>query len=174
MSNVNDFLVAGTMPPMPDMLVALYSIPDSRDLAAKLRDAGVVCRRAEAYERSVVLDFVSEHFPHWRDEAAVAFARSPATLYVAIEAERVIGFSAYDVVRPDMFGPTGVDPACRGRWIGALLLLKALEALREERYAYAIIAGVGPAAFYEKVVGATLIPGSEPGIYEGMLRREGP
>ena len=31
------------------------------------------------------------------------------------------------------------------------------------------IGGVGPAAFYSKVVGAVPIKGSEPGIYRGLL-----
>ena len=33
----------------------------------------------------------------------------------------------------------------------------------------AIIGGVGPAGFYERAVGATLIPGSEKGIYRNRL-----
>ncbi len=37
-------------------------------------------------------------------------------------------------------------------------------------YAYAVIGGVGPAEFYEKVCGAFAIPGSERSIYG---RREG-
>ena len=37
-------------------------------------------------------------------------------------------------------------------------------------YGYAIIGDVGPSAFYEKSVGATVIPDSEPGVYRGMLR----
>ena len=39
-------------------------------------------------------------------------------------------------------------------------------------YGYAIIGGVGPAEFYEKAVGATIIQGSEPGIYKGVLTWE--
>jgi hypothetical protein len=39
-------------------------------------------------------------------------------------------------------------------------------------YAYAIIGGVGPAAFYEKVCGAFVIPGSERGIYPWAARLE--
>ena len=38
------------------------------------------------------------------------------------------------------------------------------EALANEGYGYAIIGGVGPAPFYEKVCGAFTIPGSDPGI----------
>jgi len=41
--------------------------------------------------------------------------------------------------------------------------------MREMGYAYAVIGGVGPAAFYEKVCGAFLIPGSEIGVYGTLL-----
>lgn len=39
----------------------------------------------------------------------------------------------------------------------------------EQGYAYAIIGGVGPAEFYAKAVGAVLIEGSSPGIYQGIM-----
>jgi hypothetical protein len=37
-------------------------------------------------------------------------------------------------------------------------------------YGYAIIGGVGPAEFYTKIAGATIIEGSSPGIYRGLLK----
>ena len=37
--------------------------------------------------------------------------------------------------------------------------------MREMGYAYAVIGGVGPAAFYEKVCGAFIIPGSDISVY---------
>jgi hypothetical protein len=37
-------------------------------------------------------------------------------------------------------------------------------------YGYAIIGGVGPTEFYEKVVRAVPIEGSSPGIYRDRLR----
>lgn len=158
---------------MPDMLVKLWALPSADAELAHLRGSGVTCRRAESYERSAALDFVQQHFPNWVDEAAAGFTQVPPTLYVASEGGRVIGFACYNATRPDYFGPTGVDEAQRGRGIGRVLLLQCLEALRAEGYAYAIIGGVGPAQFYEKAVGATLIPGSDRGIYEGMLRSQG-
>jgi predicted N-acetyltransferase YhbS len=57
----------------------------------------------------------------------------------------------------------------RKQGIGTGLLLLALQAMREEGYAYAIIGGAGPTAFYERAVGAIIIPGSAGGIYEGKL-----
>ena len=49
--------------------------------------------------------------------------------------------------------------------------LAAMHALKAQGYAYAIVGGVGPAAFYEEAFGAVAIPGSAPGIYAGMMRK---
>ena len=154
------------------MLVRLYALPDSTAEGARLAAEGVHCRRAESLERGPILRFVREHFPAWEDEVVTAFARVPPTLFVSVESGEVTGFAAYHVTRPNFFGPTGVVKSERGRGIGRALLLQALQALAAKGYAYAIIGGVGPAAFYEKTVGATLIADSEPGIYRDKLRTE--
>lgn len=154
---------------MPDMLVRLYALPDPSTEVRALQEAGIVCRRAETFERSAVVRFVGNRWPHWRDEADAGFARVPATLYIAVADGTVAGFACYNVTRPNFFGPTAVARPYRNRGIGRALLLQCLEALRAEGYAYAIIGGVGPAAFYERAVGATLIEGSEAGIYGGRV-----
>ena len=69
-----------------------------------------------------------------------------------------------------MFGPVGVREDYRGRGIGKALLLASLHAMAGEKYAYAIIGWVGPIQFYAETVGATVIEGSEPGIFQGILR----
>jgi len=58
----------------------------------------------------------------------------------------------------------------RGSGAGAALLFRCLEGMRELGYAYAIIGGVGPAEFYQRVCGATVIEGSDPGIYGDLYR----
>jgi GNAT superfamily N-acetyltransferase len=151
------------------MLARLYDLSSSVPEVARLAAEGVVCRRAESYERTDVVSFARQHFPHWEDEVAVAFGAIPPTIYISVENRAVQGFACYNVTRPDYFGPTGVLEAQRGRGIGRALLLQCLEALAAEGYAYAIIGGVGPAGFYERAVGATLIPGSEKGIYRNRL-----
>ncbi len=155
------------------MLVKLYDLPAAGPEVACLRAGGVVCRRGESYERSAVVQFVEAQFPHWTDELRAAFRRVPSSVFVAEREGSVIGFACYNATRPNYFGPTGVAEHERGKGIGRTLLLQALEALAAEGYAYAIIGGVGPAEFYEKAVGAVVIPGSEPGIYGGMLRPQG-
>ena len=42
--------------------------------------------------------------------------------------------------------------------------------MRAEGYAYAIIGWASSIEFYQKAVGATVIEGSEPGIYPPALR----
>ena len=81
----------------------------------------------------------------------------------------LVGYACYNATAPDFFGPTAVDPSYRGRGIGRALLLSCLRAMRAEGYVYAIVGGVGPAAFYEKTVGASLIPDSDPGIYADFI-----
>lgn len=50
-----------------------------------------------------------------------------------------------------------------------MLLLKSLGALKEQGYAYGIIGGVGPVEYYQKCVGAIVIPDSTPGIYRYFI-----
>jgi GNAT superfamily N-acetyltransferase len=63
-------------------------------------------------------------------------------------------------------------PAARRKGIGKVLLFESLSALRELGYVYAIIGAAGPVRFYQKTVGAIIIPDSEPGIYTDMLKTE--
>jgi hypothetical protein len=50
-------------------------------------------------------------------------------------------------------------------------LLASLWGLREMGYVYGIIGNAGPVHFYQKTVGAIVIPDSEPGIYANALKR---
>ena len=153
-----------------DMLVKLYELPDCSALAAKLEVDGYTIRRPLAAEKSIVLGWVRKHFGEgWESETDVGFSYQPVACFVALKDEKVVGFSVYDAAYRNFFGPTGVEESFRGKGIGKILLIRALEAMRDLGYAYAIIGGVGPAKFYEKAVGATLIKGSDPGIYKGIL-----
>lgn len=79
-------------------------------------------------------------------------------------------FACWDATARGFFGPEGVAETSRGMGVGGALLLQCLHAMRAHGYAYAVIGGVGPKAFYEKIVPVMEIPGSSPGIYHGMLR----
>lgn len=150
---------------MTDMLVRLYDLPPVADAIQAVRERGILCRRAETFERVNVLRFVSEHWPNWLDEAAAAYSHVPPTMYVALEGNQPVGFACYHAARPNFFGPTAVLESHRQRGIGGALLLQCLHAMAAEGYAYAVVGGVGPREWYERRVGAFVIPGSDTGIY---------
>ena len=150
---------------MHDMHVKLYALPSLEQALAAVTAHGIVVKRAIAPEKPMVLAWVREAFASSAPEVEIALTQVPATCFTAVHGDRVVGFACHDVTTRNFFGPEGVDAAMRGKGIGRALLLSALHAQRAAGYAYAIIGGVGPAAFYEKCVGATSIEGSTPGIY---------
>jgi predicted N-acetyltransferase YhbS len=156
---------------VPDMLVNLLRLPPVDSALEELRGAGLVVRRARPWELTAVREFVTEGFGRsWADEISAGLVRQPVTVFVALREGRLVGFAAYECTRKNFFGPTGVVERERGRGLGRALLVASLWGLRELGYAYAIIGGVGPAEFYERAVGARLIPDSSPGVYADPLR----
>ena len=148
---------------MADLLVNLLKLPTAE------QDSRV--RRAQPWELTPVRRFVETNFSRsWADEMSVGFAHQPVSVFVATIAGELVGFAAYECTRRGYFGPTGVSPAARGKGIGKALLLASLSALREMGYVYAIIGAAGPVHFYQKTVGAIVIPDSEPGIYTDRLK----
>lgn len=153
-----------------DLLVKLYDLPESAVLLKKLRKRGIEIRRALAPEKTFVTDWVSRTFSSgWANECDVAFSRLPVSCLLAVDSGTLAGFACYDATCKAFFGPTGVAPACRRSGVGTGLLLTTLSAMAAAGYAYAIIGGVGPVAYYKKTVNAIEIPKSSPGIYRGML-----
>lgn len=156
---------------MPDMLVNLLKLAPLEPLLAGLREAGVIVRRAQPHEITSVRDFVAGNFQTaWADEISVGYANKPVSVFIAIREKQAIGFAAYECTRRGFFGPMGVMESERGLKVGHALLLASLWGLREMGYAYGIIGGAGPTQFYERAVGAALIPDSAPGIYADPLR----
>jgi len=155
---------------MQDMLVRLYDLPDHSGIISSLQEDGITIRRALAAEKSIVTDWVTQHFgTGWASETEVSFSYQPLACFIATQNEAIIGFGCYDSAYRNFFGPTGVEETLRGKGIGKALLLECLLAMKAQGFAYGIIGGVGPARFYEKAVGAVLIEGSNPGIYEGIM-----
>jgi GNAT superfamily N-acetyltransferase len=157
---------------MPDMLVKLFELPDSSSLLGELAARGIVVRRTVSTEQRFVLAWVEQAFGgDWASECGVAFARQPISCFIATERGRIVGFACHDVFAyRDYFGPMGVSEAHRGLRIGRALLLRCLEAMAAQGYAYAIIAWVGPTEFYAKTVGATVIEGAAPPLYQQLLK----
>ena len=140
---------------MPDMLVNLLTL-HSLD---RLNDESVNIRRAQPFEITPVRDFIEKSFSvGWADEISVGFANKPVSVVIATRDGRVIGFAGYECTRRNFFGPTGVAEHERGRGIGTALLIASLWGLRELGYVYGVIGSAGPTDFYQRTVGAIVIP----------------
>lgn len=155
---------------MSDMLVNLYQLPDSAPFYQRVEEAGIRIVRALSPNQHVILDFIREEFGEgWASETQGAFANNPITCYIAIKDHKVIGFADFDATARGYFGPTGVKESERNQGIGAALLLKCLEAMREDGYGYAIIGSAGPIHFYEQCCGARVIENDKPNVYSRMI-----
>ncbi len=171
---------------MADMLVKLYALPALAPVLAEQKSRGIEIRQAHPDEKYKIAEWVRDHInPNWATGCEVALEQRPPTCYIAfaedpqhvptanpyhLPAEITLGFACYDVVAKGVFGPIGVLGARRGSGIGTALLLTCLHAMAAERYAYAVIGWAGPAEWYARTVGATVIEGSEPGIFRGPLK----
>lgn len=156
---------------MPDMLVKLYKLPPLYPVLEAVNAQGITVRRGLVPEKSFVIDWVAQHFSIlWRNECEIAFTNQPPTCFIALADKQLLGFACHETTHRNFFGPTGVDEEQRGRGIGKALLLACLHDMRAMGYGYAIIGAAGPTEFYRKIVGATEIPESSPGVYEGILR----
>jgi predicted N-acetyltransferase YhbS len=145
---------------LPDMLVDLRRLPPApADVTCRV---GVILRRACPGDAAALREFIVREFTEdWAPAVDRSLQREPVSAFVALRGPRVIGFAAYDCGHLGYFGPMGVQEDWRGVGIGGGLLLLALADMRAVNYAYAVIGQVGPIEFYEKVCGATLIPGGE-------------
>ncbi len=157
---------------MTDMLVKLYDLPPLDACLENITSKGCTVRRAMAYEKTAVLDWLGSIAPHWVDECAAGFSHAPHKCFIATENGAVVGFAVYDVVIKNMFGPTLVDDRMRGKGLGTGLMLSCMHSMRNDGYGYAIIGGVGPKEYYAKTVGAVEIAGSTPGVYIDRLNQK--
>jgi GNAT superfamily N-acetyltransferase len=156
---------------MADLLVRLYDLPAASPAIEALAGQGIGVRRAMASERAAVVEWMRANgSAGWAGECEAAFARLPLACFVAVAeqrppADRLLGVACYEATCRNFFGPEPVHPDWRGRGIGRALLLSALESMRAEGYAYAIIGWAASVDFYRRAVGAVPIEGSSTGIY---------
>ena len=63
---------------MPDMLVKLYELPESREVYSALAEKGIKIIRPMTPNKTKVVEWVREHFHDgWADEISAAFTRHP-------------------------------------------------------------------------------------------------
>ena len=133
------------------MLVRLIDLPGIETLEADLSKKGIIFRRPIAPEKELLVRWVRTNFSdYWGSEMDVAFSHQPVTCFIAQSGHQPIGFACYETTAKNFFGPTGVVPTYQGLGIGKVLLVKALEALRELGYAYARHRRCGPGRLLSK------------------------
>lgn len=97
------------------------------------------------------------------------------TVFVTEEDNIIKGFACYDCTAKGYFGPMGVTPTCRGKYMGRDLMYAAFDQMKAMGYGYAIIGWVSDyieklpynwdheaLGFYQKNAMATYIPFSDP------------
>lgn len=154
---------------MTDMLVKLYDLPPA---PTGPNDAEV--RRLLLPEKHLLIPWVERVFSAgWADECEAACTRQPPSCFVAVRGGQWLGFCVYDGVARGMLGPIGVAPAMRRCGLGTALVRAALGDMRAQGYAYAVVGWVQSEAFFAAAAGALPIPGSEPGLFRGLMTAEG-
>lgn len=124
---------AGTQPvSMRALLTGYEPSADVPEIAAKLAAEGVSIRPAIADDATDLIAFAVKHFPHWESYVrsalrSIVSANDAATLQIALDGNAVIGFA---MTNGERFGPFGVNGDYRGRGVGAVLLSRALCAMR--------------------------------------------
>lgn len=155
---------------MGDLLVRLYDLPQTQDITAKMEEQNISIRRPMSFESRMVVKWVEDSYGQsWAMQAQASFYNNPISCFIAVKDNRILGFAAYDATCRNFFGPTGVDKYFQGIGIGKALLLAALNAIKSDGYAYAIIGGAGPVDYYTKILDAQMIEKSSPGVYKDRL-----
>lgn len=122
---------------MKASLTGYRSAPEMLQTSSGLESAGVFIRPVEPRDIVPLLQFLDDHFVHWRPDAASVlselYGSNPrsVTMHVAEEHGQIIGYAQS---RSERFGPFGVDQAYRGRGVGAVLLSTTLLAMRAQGF----------------------------------------
>ena len=157
-----------------DMLIKLYDLPDCEALSGSIGRQHIQIRRAMAYERRKVRDWVRRNFnSFWAEECTVAFGRQPIGCYIAVRDVTLCGFCCLDVTYQNFIGPIGITPQFRSKGVGRALLLAAADELQRAGFAYAVIGDAGEPEFFKRAAKALEIQDSTPGPYPPKITGEG-
>lgn len=153
------------------MLVKLYGLKNDWAFLSEQKDCGITIRKPIGPEKHIIVDWIrKKFFDAWASEAEIAFSNRPMSIFVAIQDDRILGFSCYDATALGLFGPIGVEESFRGKGMGRALLLSCMLDMKLKGYAYAVVANTEDLHFYNKNIGAIEIPDSSPGFYKTWLR----
>lgn len=128
----NGYQTGGKPVSMRALLTGYVPAAGVEDVGDKLGRTGIDIRPATVADSLPLLVFAREHFAHWESYVranlrALVAANDGSTLHVALHSGEVIGFA---LTNGERFGPFGVNEAYRGQGVGAVLLSRALCAMR--------------------------------------------
>ena len=153
---------------MQDLLVPLYNLPQP---PSPLSD--ITVRSVFSAESERATAWVKQNFGQgWASEFKYAANQSPVSAYLAIKDKSILGFACFNTAAKGCFGPTGTLESARGQGIGTQLLFRALQDMRAQGFAYAVIAAAGPVEYYERLVGAVQFEGGAPGFLGSITPKE--
>ena len=156
---------------MADMLIKLYELEDHWPFLVEQKELGISLRKPLGPEKHGIISWVSDHFgAGWASETDAALCNTPATCFVAVKDENIIGFACYDATALGFFGPIGVDKSHRKKGTGKALMTACLLDMKLKGYGYAVVGAVKDTDYYKNAVGALEIPDSSPGIYKTRIR----
>lgn len=168
--------------PWGDIFAPLLPVPHVLDGGVELSIPGVAVRTPAASERLLLVDWVGREFGRgWASEIERAFARSPVSCLMACRGdealpaeERLLGFTAYDVIAPGMGSTIAVHPRLSSweerRALFVALVHAAASAMYQLGYEYVVASGISRRQlFLDAIPGAWTIPGSHPGPFAGVI-----
>ncbi|MBS2211933.1 GNAT family N-acetyltransferase [Carboxylicivirga mesophila] len=115
-----------------------------------LKNDGIEVRRAKPEDKQAVLDFIKDEWLLWSNEVEMAFKDEVPSMHIALLNGEVKAFSAHNANNKGTgwFGPMGTHPDLRGKGMGAILLKRCLQDMKEMGLSRSIIPWVGPIDFY--------------------------
>ena len=133
-----------------NLLVDLNQDWDMSEKEAALKEADILVRRAKPDDKQAVLDFIQDEWALWSNEVEVAFQDMQPSIHIALLNGEVKAFSAHNANNKGTgwFGPMGTHPDLRGKGMGAILLKRCLNDMKEMGLSHSIIPWVGPIDFY--------------------------
>ena len=108
---------------MADMLVKLYPLPTAPGLEEALQEKGITIKKALAPDMSKIIAFTEANgHPSWADEIRVCFMNQPASVYIAVKDQEIIGFGCYETTARGFFGPTLVAASALVAMVGVTMI----------------------------------------------------
>lgn len=128
----HDYDTGGKPVSMRALLTGYVPAEGVEDITGALEANGVRIRPAVIADAIPLLEFAEQHFSHWvgyvrGNLRELVSANDASTLHMAVSGDEVIGFA---LTNGERFGPFGVNESWRGRGVGAVLLSRALCAMR--------------------------------------------